>query len=115
MVNNLFSKHEETIANPLLKKIDSIKDLKLIGKKTINNKDRAPTISFISNKISSKKIVKFLEKNNVATRNDNFYAWRCLQALNIDQNDGVVRISMVHYNTIEEVENLINAIDKLFI
>ena len=36
------------------------------------------------------------------------YAWRCLKAFGIDQTDGVVRISMVHYNTKKEVENLIN-------
>ena len=29
----------------------------------------------------------------------------------IDPDDGVVRVSMVHYNTAQEVERLINALD----
>ncbi len=47
---------------------------------------------------------------DIALRNDNFYAWRCLQALSIDTEDGVVRASMVHYNNSEDVEKLINAL-----
>ena len=52
-------------------------------------------------------------QNNIATRNDNFYAWRCLRALGIDTDDGVVRTSMVHYNTEDDVNKLINALEKI--
>ncbi|MDP7197524.1 MAG: cysteine desulfurase, partial [SAR202 cluster bacterium] len=62
---------------------------------------------------SSKKISDQLVKNGIATRNDNFYAWRCLKALGIDVDDGVVRTSMVHYNTHEDVEKLISVLKKL--
>ena len=51
--------------------------------------------------------------NNIATRNDNFYAWRCLEGLNIDTEDGVVRISMVHYNTYDDVNKLISVLKKI--
>ena len=54
-----------------------------------------------------------LVKNYIATRNDNFYAWRCLQALNIDTSDGVVRLSMTHYNSKSEIKSLIKALDKI--
>ena len=54
-----------------------------------------------------------LVKNGIATRNDNFYAWRCLKALGIDTDDGVVRTSMVHYNTEEDVEKLIAALKNV--
>ena len=111
-INNLISKHEEEIANPLLNYISNRKDLRLIGKNNIINKNRAPTISFISKNHSSKKLSNFLISNKIATRNDNFYAWRCLKALGIDTNDGVVRISMTHYNTKKEVENIINCLKK---
>ena len=40
-------------------------------------------------------------------RAGNFYAWRCLEALGIDTEDGVVRASMVHYNTVADVDRLI--------
>ena len=112
-INDLISKHEEYIANPLLKYISERDDLNLIGKKEIANKNRAPTIAFTSKNISSKNFSDFLVQNNIATRNDNFYAWRCLDALGIDRDDGVIRLSLVHYNSIEEVNKLIKILDKI--
>ncbi len=112
-INQLISDHEEYLANPILKYISSREDLILIGKDKIQNKDRAPTISFVSKKKSSKKISEELVKNKIATRNDNFYAWRCLQSLGIDTNDGVVRISIVHYNNKKDIDNLLNSIDMI--
>ena len=72
-------------------------------------------VHFTSKNISSRKISKNLVANGIATRNDNFYAWRCLKALGIDTNDGVIRTSMVHYNTQEDVEKLINALKKILL
>ena len=85
----------------------------MIGKRRIDNKNRAPTISFVSKKIKSKEIAKVMVKNKIATRNDNFYAWRCLQHLGIDTEDGVVRLSMTHYNNFQDTENVINALEKI--
>ena len=112
-INELISNHEEQIANPLLEYLNSRNDIKLIGKKKIENKNRAPTIAFTFVNQSSKKISDQLVKNGIATRNDNFYAWRCIKALGIDVDDGVVRTSMVHYNTHEDVEKLIRALKKI--
>tara|TARA_E500000178_G_scaffold352918_1_gene417480 strand:+ start:425 stop:1672 length:1248 start_codon:yes stop_codon:yes gene_type:complete len=112
-INNLIAIHEENIANPILNYINERKDLYLIGKNKINNKDRAPTISFYSRNISSKEISNKLLNYKIATRNDNFYAWRCLKHLGIDTNDGVVRLSMTHYNNIEDTKNVIYALEKV--
>ena len=112
-VNGLIAQHEEELANPLLAYIDSRDDIRLIGKNKIENKNRAPTIAFTINDRSSMEISSELVKHGIATRNDNFYAWRCLKALGIDTEDGVVRTSMVHYNTHEDVDKLINALKKI--
>ena len=112
-INELISLHEEEIANPILKYLDDSENFKLIGKNKISNKNRAPTISFTSKKMSSKMLSKKLVDNQIATRNDNFYAWRCLKALGIDADDGVVRISLAHYNNIEETKKLIKVFDKI--
>ena len=44
-----------------------------------------------------------------------FYAHRCIEALGIDPNDGVVRVSMVHYNTEDEVDRLLSALDEILV
>ncbi len=79
----------------------------------MKNKNRAPTIAFTLKNQSSKNISNKLVKNGIATRNDNFYAWRCLKALGIDVDDGVVRTSMVHYNTRDDVDKLICVLKKI--
>jgi len=112
-VNKLITNHEKEIANPLLEYLNSRSDIKIIGKTKISNKDRAPTISFTMDNKSSKDLSSELVKHGIATRNDNFYAWRCLLALGIDVDDGVVRTSMVHYNSHDDVEKLINALKKI--
>ena len=112
-INTLIAKHEEEIANPILDLLFKSKNYKLIGKNKISNKDRAPTIAFIGNNKSSKEISEILVKNNIATRNDNFYAWRCLKGLGIDTDDGVVRISLTHYNTQKEALNLCKILSQI--
>jgi len=112
-VNKLIANHEKEIANPLLEYLNSRSDIKLIGKTKISNRDRAPTIAFTMDNKSSKDLSSELVKHGIATRNDNFYAWRCLLALGIDVDDGVVRTSMVHYNSHDDVEKLINALKKI--
>tara|TARA_Y100001970_G_scaffold37995_1_gene46918 strand:+ start:69 stop:1316 length:1248 start_codon:yes stop_codon:yes gene_type:complete len=112
-INILISQHEEEVGNIFLNHINSKKNIKLIGQKQISNKNRAPTFSFTVDDKTSKDISKILVSNKIATRNDNFYAWRCLKYLGIDTNDGVIRISMAHYNSKDDINNLINAINKI--
>ncbi len=112
-VNNLIAVHEEEIANPILDLIYNKNNLRLIGKNKINNKNRAPTISFTCTNKSSKETSEFLVSKKIATRNDNFYAWRCLQALGIDTDDGLIRLSLTHYNTSQDTNLAIKALEEL--
>ena len=84
----------------------------MIGKNKILNQNRAPTIAFTSKNKSSKQISEALVSNKIATRNDNFYAWRCLQALGIDVEDGVVRLSMTHYRAMKDTELALEALKR---
>ena len=112
-INDLFRRHEEDITNPLLSYLSNKKNISLIGKNKIVDKNRAPTISFTVNNRKSSEISDFLVANKIATRNDNFYAWRCLEALGIDKTDGVIRISLVHYNSQEDVKKIIDVLEKI--
>ena len=76
-------------------------------------KNRAPTISFIVLNKSSKEICDYIIKKNIGIRNGNFYAWRILKALEINEEDGVIRVSMVHYNTEEEIIKLTQILEHI--
>ena len=50
-INELISNHEQIVANPnLLNYLNCRDDIKLIGKKEIKNKNRAPTIIYFKRK-----------------------------------------------------------------
>jgi cysteine desulfurase family protein (TIGR01976 family) len=72
--------------------------------------DRVGTISFRHRRLSSRELVEVVDGSGVAIRYGHMYAWRLCEALGLDPNDGVVRISLLHYNTPDEIERLIVAL-----
>ncbi|KAJ1331320.1 aminotransferase class V-fold PLP-dependent enzyme [Microdochium nivale] len=74
---------------------------------------RVPTISFGVKGWDAKDFVETAEKGTeFGFRWGHFYSKRLVdQVLQLGAN-GVVRVSMVHYNTVEEVEGLIGVLDK---
>jgi len=54
-----------------------------------------------------------LAEHNIAVGAGDFYALRCVQALGMDPEDGVVRVSLVHYNSTEEIDRLLAALDLI--
>ncbi|KAJ8079316.1 hypothetical protein PM082_021818 [Marasmius tenuissimus] len=78
--------------------------------------DRVPTISFVVEGRKSKDIVKvFDSKGGIGIRYGHFYAYHLIDNLQpkLDTEDGVVRISFVHYNTVQEVEKIIEVLKEV--
>ena len=51
-----------------------------------------------------------MDAHRIGIRFGHFYAARLIESLGYLDRDGVVRVSMVHYNTEEEVDRLITAL-----
>ena len=84
--------------------------------RTIGSTDatrRAPTVSWKVANRSSMELAAKLGEKNIGVGVGNCYAYRLMEALDIDPDDGVVRTSLVHYTSGEEVENLITTLDQL--
>ena len=108
----LMGDHEETLAARFADYLTSKPNVRLLGPKTGEVALRAPVFSFTVKGRSSAEISALMTPSGVAIGQGNFYAPRLLQALGIpDTNDGVLRASMVHYNTMEEVDRLIAALE----
>lgn len=75
--------------------------------------DRVPTISFLHESLSPKQIADAALEAGIGMRWGNFYSVRLLERLGIDPATGVARASFAHYNTLEEVERLIGALDPV--
>lgn len=113
-VFDLFADHEARLANRLLEALGGLPGVRVIGQKKAQPGRRASTVSFVPEKQAPSEIVKHLAERRVALRNGHFYALRCIEALGIeDPEEGVIRASLVHYNTLDEVDRLIEGLSVL--
>lgn len=74
---------------------------------------RVPTISFLHDSLSSKEIADAAMAAKCGIRWGNFYSVRLCERLGIDPKTGVARASFAHYNTAEEVDHLVAALDPI--
>lgn len=108
----LFAEHEETLAQRFLNWATQQPAITLIGPASGDRQVRVPTFSFIVDGASPTAVAEYLGKKNIAIGKGHFYAKRLLDSLGIDSEAGVVRCSMVHYNALEEVDTLCEALDE---
>jgi cysteine desulfurase family protein (TIGR01976 family) len=111
-IHSLIQQHENQLAAPILEFLDAHAEVRLLGKTTVNGADRAPTIAFKPLKQSSQELAHQLQDGGIGTENGNFYAHRLVSDLGIDPEDGVVRISLVHYNREADVTRILTELDR---
>jgi cysteine desulfurase family protein (TIGR01976 family) len=94
----------------LIDYLQSRDDVRIIGP-THADPSRVPTISFVHSSKSSAEITAVVDRSGIGIRHGHMYAYHLCEALGLDPEDGVVRISLVHYNTMDEVERLIEVLE----
>jgi cysteine desulfurase family protein (TIGR01976 family) len=65
---------------------------------------RTPTLCFNLHGISPAKVTESLAQQNIGVRDGHMYSPRLMKRLGLTKESGAVRASLVHYNTLEEVE-----------
>ena len=80
---------------------------------TDEDSGRLPMISIVHARVASHAIVAACRDDRVVCRHGSFLSPRILRALGIDETDGVVRFSLLHYNTMAEVEALIVSLERI--
>jgi len=110
-VRRLFRDHETELLQPLLDFLSQHPKVRLIGR--LCAAERAPTVAFTVPGRSSAELASRLGELQLGVGVGNFYAYRLLQALDIDTDDGAVRVSFVHYTSPAEVHRLLGGLDQL--
>ncbi|TVY22731.1 Cysteine desulfurase-like protein [Lachnellula hyalina] len=109
-------KHEGELQGTLLQYLNTRTDVTICGEKDADTKKRVSTISFVVKEKKSKDFVEKvdeLSKGEMGIRWGGFYSNRLVNEVLGLGNDGVVRVSMVHYNTVEEVKKLLGLFDQV--
>jgi cysteine desulfurase family protein (TIGR01976 family) len=107
------TEHENLIAERLLQYLRSRNDCRVIGFDHGNDPRRVPTISFVVDGQDSGEIARKIDAYNIAIRYGDFHARRLVEYLDLTDNNGCVRVSMTHYNTLDEVDALVRALQEV--
>ena len=107
--------HEKNIQEILLQYLRSREDVQIYGEPSSDPDKRVPVVSFLVKGRKSEGIVTAVEaKSNYGIRSGHFYSKRlCDDVLGIESEDGVVRVSLLHYNTQDEVKGLLEVLDEV--
>jgi cysteine desulfurase family protein (TIGR01976 family) len=108
-----FAAHEDALAERLLAYLRSKKAVRIVGHATAAPGSRVPTISFTVAGQMSEAIVRHLDSYRIGIRFGDFYAKRLIEALGLNTQGGVVRVSIAHYNTFDEIDRLIRHLDEV--
>ena len=107
-VHDLMRDQEVVVTQPLLDYLAARNDVRLIGPRQAA--DRAPTVA-VALHGAAEPVAERLAKHGINCWGGDFYAVRPLQAMGVDLDLGVLRMSLVHYTSAEDVSRLITALD----
>jgi selenocysteine lyase/cysteine desulfurase len=110
-VRELIRARESLLLQPLLDYLSGHEKIRLIGK--TRSVDRAPTVAFTADGHKSHDIAAQLAKMGLGVGAGDFYAYRLVEVLGYDMDDGVVRASFVHYTSAADIERLIDALERI--
>ncbi len=103
---------EAALAERLLSYLRNRNDVRVIGRRSSEAADRVPTIAFKVEGRDAAAIVTEIDRHEIGIRFGDFHSRRLIERLGLSEGGGVVRVSMVHYNTIEEVDRLTASLDR---
>jgi cysteine desulfurase family protein (TIGR01976 family) len=75
--------------------------------------ERVPTVGVRFAKHSPLEAATFLGERGIFTWDGNYYALNLTERLGVEETGGLLRIGLVHYNTVEEVDRLLAALRAL--
>jgi cysteine desulfurase family protein (TIGR01976 family) len=107
------AEHEEKLAERLLAYLNGKPNVRIIGRTDADRTRRVPTVSFVVEGRPSDAITRTVDQHKIAIRHGDFYARRLIDALGLGPQNGVVRVSMVHYNTTDEIDRLIQVFEQV--
>jgi cysteine desulfurase family protein (TIGR01976 family) len=106
--------YERELCGKLVAEMEEIPGLRIFG---ITNREqleqRVPTVSFTLQGLAPLEIARRLAEANIFAWAGNFYAVAVTEHLELEGTGGLLRVGLVHYNTAEEVDTLLEVLTDL--
>jgi cysteine desulfurase family protein (TIGR01976 family) len=103
--------YEKSLSRALIEGLSSIKGLHIWGITDLNELDRrVPTVSFTLEGWHPRDVAAELDKHGIYVWDGNYYALAVTERLGLEDKGGMVRVGAAHYNTLEEIDKLVEAV-----
>ena len=108
--HDLMRAQEVQLLQPLMDAVKGRNNVRILGPS--DAAARAPTVALDLGR-KAEPVAAELAKHGINAGGGDFYAVRALQAMGIDPDQGVLRVSFTHYTNEAEVQQLISALDAV--
>ncbi|WP_228461517.1 cysteine desulfurase-like protein [Paracoccus liaowanqingii] len=109
----LITAQEDLLTDRLLAWLGARNDCRIIGEAANRDSTRVPTIAFRFDGLDSGQLTRAMDDHGIAMRFGDFHSRRLVEHLGEDHEGGVLRVSMVHYNTVAQVDRLTEALTAI--
>jgi len=110
-VRALLHEAEQALLARLLDGLRALPGLRILGPDTPER--RAATVAVVPDALMPAVLADALGERGLMVGGSHFYAVRLLEAMGVDPARGVLRISMVHYTSADDVERLLAALGEI--
>lgn len=105
--------HERRLCAHLLRGLAEISGVKVHGITDPERlRERVPTVSFTHQRLTPREVAEHLAREGIFVWHGNYYALPLTETLGVEP-DGMVRVGLLHYNSLEEVDRLVAVLGRL--
>jgi cysteine desulfurase family protein (TIGR01976 family) len=106
--------YERALVSRLIAGLEQISGLRIYGITDPSFFDRrVPTVAFRMEGFSPRRVAEYLGEKGIFVWDGNYYALAVTERLDFEDKGGMVRVGLVHYNTQEEVDRLIEELRRM--
>jgi cysteine desulfurase family protein (TIGR01976 family) len=110
-VYQLIGAHEARLADRVEKFLRGRENVRILGRVPSKDGRLAPVVGFWVPGHSSAAIVAKLQERKIAIGHGDFWARRCITAIGLTPEDGVVRAGIAHYNSDGDIDRLLEGLE----
>jgi cysteine desulfurase family protein (TIGR01976 family) len=105
--------YERSLATRLLTGLDRMPEVKVWGPTRPEHMEhRVATVSFTHDRFTARQMAEQLAQAGIFAWHGNYYALNLTETLGLEP-EGMLRVGLLHYNTLAEVERLLEALHAL--
>jgi len=106
--------YEFELGRALIEAIESVPGTRIYGlTDTRRLEERVPTVSFTLEGVEPRRLAERLAQEGLYVWDGNYYALAVTERLGLEGRGGMLRVGAVHYNTLEEIQRLQAALNKI--